>query len=883
MIDSRNERDRLLSVWAQDRLDDPETATWAAGAVKQIRDNLGANTAALFEFLNEKAQKQDTLSEPIKKLWAMINIAAQERQKFVRPTFIYEFSGRAKANQITTDDVDMLAEGFRPRLEVSELSSWVRERRDVEANPINWVSWDFSNSFRSSQQYALSQAKSALESLPQDLVVRFIQKCTFALQDALAVARGVRWIHDSVDLPNSLVHRVRYEPPAQDGQLNDNKHAERDPDAHNDNFAPIVRIMSASVDQLSAQINPPLSETVLQWNNSSEALFSRLYACALEHRQLFEPENAASYLVGLADYPFWRWIVFPEIATLRVKRWNEFPADLSAVLSERLLAGPPSQIFSVDTPEVGGVVEFHRDHELARLVDANADVPGRFREIVRARRETDNNFPKQVAAVEVGLPGVEVRWVPDGNPGRFADLVGHDLISALVTVRGENSFWTGNDAEAFGRTYDGKRRILEALPNDLRVERSQLVQIWTLLLSPPTTKIEENVGYRELVELTAQLALRLDDTIVSELIARLSFWLDYVDEKLPRFKGADELWHKLVPYSIEHANRETESPDADLTMAALNEPIGHLFSVFIRRCPTIREPQDFNVGEEFTGPLKQSAGRAREIVANRLVIHMNYFALADAKWLDESVLLPMQSRTSESWRLWEAFAKYGSVPRSAIWNRLQFQVFNRLPSETLSPEAKRQLAEMATIVWSWSREPNVHFDFEPTKFRSALTSANDDVRSAAAWRFGNLFRSEDNQEKLSDEHTWPRNGRAFFDEIWPLEPALQSSKTAMQFSRIPALVGTEYFSDAVDTIIPFIVPFVVWATMTEFGLDIEVEHARQLVTRHPEDVLSLMAASISDDQSHRVHQMKATLDLVAKARPELKSDPRYRFLSRFAD
>src|ERR1700687_1542176 len=42
---------------------------------------------------------------------------------------------------------------------------------------------------------------------------------------------------------------------------------------------------------------------------------------------------------------------------------------------------------------------------------------------------------------------------------------------------------------------------------------------------------------------------------------------------------------------------------------------------------------------------------------------------------------------------------------------------------------------------------------------------------------------------MRDTKPWPKFGRAFFKEIWPLEPALQSAQSVNDFAGVPSRVG----------------------------------------------------------------------------------------------
>lgn len=128
------------------------------------------------------------------------------------------------------------------------------------------------------------------------------------------------------------------------------------------------------------------------------------------------------------------------------------------------------------------------------------------------------------------------------------------------------------------------------------------------------------------------------------------------------------MWFALLPHAASQAEKTSESStsgtDTDLTTAALNEPLGHLLSFFVRRCPTIRaEGERPPMPLMFIRELKKLSGRARELLANRLAIQMNYFALADKDWLAELVIDPMTRDGSESDNIWEAFTKYSRIQK----------------------------------------------------------------------------------------------------------------------------------------------------------------------------------------------------------------------------
>lgn len=286
----------------------------------------------------------------------------------------------------------------------------------------------------------------------------------------------------------------------------------------------------------------------------------------------------------------------------------------------------------------------------------------------------------------------------------------------------------------------------------------------------------------------------------------------------------------------------------------------------------------------FAEPLKALNGRARELVANRLSVDMRYFVLADSVWLESAVLLPMTSNLPEGDRLWEAFTKYGQVPTSEIWARLEPIALRRLASDNLSPDARRRLTEMAIVVWCRSKEAGASYSISSTALRSAFGLAGDDVRAQAAWYFQGLFRGSKTKAKgETEQDEWSRLGKAFFAEVWPLEPTLQSSKSAKHFASIPGHVGGEYFVEAVDTVLPFLRPFDVWSVSLEFSFGKEESEGSQVVQAHPESALRLLAACISPRQQHRVLDLGMVLDRIVASAPTLQGDVRVRALRRLTE
>lgn len=880
-------RERALSLWIRDRLHERPAVEWGADALKRIHGDLASELVNLFAFLDQHARQQSSLDERSKKVWRLFHIAARDSAGGNGMYWAYELREQLRGRNVQPETSDKLVDLVRPRLQVEKLSPWAEKEEGRQDDPLRWVAWTFKTRSGSLNTTEARLGRKDLTNLPVALLLRIIERGTDALADAYMLAGELGWIERGLDLPNLYVHRVAPpdHAPVENTDDDDDDDDERDPDAYDDHFAPLVRILSGAFENL-VRINPDeAARTLTRWDGRHGGLFLRLAAFALWHEGLKPANEVAAFVKDLAERPFWRWMSYPEIATLRASRWSDLPSAARSALENRLFNGPTAEAFS-DDADIEAARQFHRDHELARILDAGGDLSEKSRNLVAARRATDKEFPSRVPTVEPGAGGVRVSTVREGNAGKFDDVPADELLEALLQSAGQRHFGQGDDAEAFGRRPAGKARILEAL-NRTGSSQQAVDRGWQLLLSYPPNKADDPAVVRNLSEGIIELVLREPETRIATLTDRLCYWLDQADEVAPALKDGERLWQVLLPLAADLA-REREhtdtnqprKPEVDLTSAALNEPLGHLISMFLRRCPQMpRQGPRPSMPDAYAEQLKGLKGRARELVANRLAVHMGYFALADSDWLETIVLAPMASESPASDRLWEAFTKYGHVPPPEIWSRLEPAALRRLASGKLSPDAINRLTEMAIVVWSWSKEADSPYSINTSALRSTLTMANDDVRSQAAWYFQSLFRgSKAKARSTSEMDTWSQLGKAFFAEIWPLEPPLQSSKTANHFANIPTRAGEQHFVEAVETILPLLRNFDVWSVSLEFGLG--KEETLKLAERYPESALRLLAASINPQQSHRVLELSAVLDQIVSGAPQLRTDSRVRALRR---
>jgi hypothetical protein len=250
-------------------------------------------------------------------------------------------------------------------------------------------------------------------------------------------------------------------------------------------------------------------------------------------------------------------------------------------IANRLITGPPRDDFDPDREISEETLSYWRDHEIARVVDNNQDVPGTFLDLIRDRRASDTDFPDDVPAVETGASGLRFQGVPDGDPKAFSNVSDANLIAALANATRDRPFGEGNNAEAYARK--NRRRLVDLLAQRKNTDEDTAT-VWELALSYPHDKPDDVEDARPTAERIAKRALEMHDELFERVLDQLCYWLDATDELLKDFSGAALLWERLLPVSARRENTQIMSDaanEADLSSAALNVPLGHLISFFL--------------------------------------------------------------------------------------------------------------------------------------------------------------------------------------------------------------------------------------------------------------------------------------------------------------
>ncbi len=152
--------------------------------------------------------------------------------------------------------------------------------------------------------------------------------------------------------------------------------------------------------------------------------------------------------------------------------------------------------------------------------------------------------------------------------------------------------------------------------------------------------------------------------------------------------------------------------------------------------------------------------------------------------------------------------------------------------------------------------------------RQALTRGDGHLRSAAAfWLVGALDELRGDRAQRWRERIGP-----LFAEIWPQEPALRAAEVSQTLARLPALAG-DAFPEAVDAVVPLIVPLEPWDAVIWLEFDDDGLHR---FDEHPAAMLRLMEALFNP--ANPPAELATMLQRIAAAAPELEDGPTFRKL-----
>ena len=328
---------------------------------------------------------------------------------------------------------------------------------------------------------------------------------------------------------------------------------------------------------------------------------------------------------------------------------------------------------------------------------------------------------------------------------------------------------------------------------------------------------------------------------------------------------------------------DREPPDLD----TLNAPAGRLVSVFLAACTSVdRAPfADGTASRQMRDAINAAHGRSGLIARHRLIEHISYFLDADRTWTEENLVAPLLNDDGTSLALWRAIAR--ATRFTKVLEVIGNAMAERATDNRLGRETRGRLVFSLVVetlhAFRQGRVPAI----PNQRVLQMLRTLNDEVRATAA-NAVQMFVQQDSAGPARDggppsAATLFRSAAApFLREVWPQERSLATPGVSKAFADLPA-TSLEAFSEAVDAIERFLLPFECWS-MLDYGLHGDEGDTKKLSMIDDEAkanaLLRLLDLTVGTSDGAVVPlDLTDALDQIRSVAPDLVDSVSYRRLS----
>ena len=729
-----------------------------------------------------------------------------------------------------------------------------------------------------------------------------------AVNQGLYVARRIGWDGDT-DLWRFMgsLHRVRYAryPRATAGQ--------HEPDVYHRGIAPAAKLLHAVVTRIAELEATSARLFVQRWRLADSPVHIRLWSEPALNCSLIPVREVEDFFLELDEHRFWNARELPEIAELRALRFSEFGRESQRTVARRIRKRPPRSYWprAMGADTVREARLYWAVRELKRIEVASGGLSPEMGTWMQSGIEKFSDLAEMT--IDEGLPvAPRVYTVPPSPDDRFDTLQGVPRLRSLEgALSSSRSSW--DDAPAarandWLRLADNTALVIGDLEstNDGGNEFSCVWDRLGWAHVPPSqqTEVDRERDVRDEAERILHLLDKLSDKTLSASVASISNWLRVWSRHVVSCTVGLRVWLRVWPIAVSATNAEPEpvkdpvlsvlalrqgDDNEDQDLDTLNTPTGKLVSAFLSGCPSLGEvPNPFPCGgalREMRDAVIDCVGRSALISRYRLLEELHYFLQADRLWTQRNLIDPLLRDDASSLILWRAAARdrlYTDTLTIIGDGMASRAVDGRLGRETrtslvfsLVVETLHALRECREAVVSNLR------------IQQMLRSIDDGVRAEAADTI-QQFVHEISKEEAEDELRSAAGGlfrsvaAPFLSQVWPQERSLATPGVSRALADLPATSG-EAFSEAVETVERFLVPFQCWS-MLEYGLygdDCGVEKLSIINDEtKAKAFLRLLDLTVGSSEDATVpHDLTDALDQIRRVAPGLASSPAFRRLS----
>ncbi|MFL6603482.1 MAG: hypothetical protein ACJ8R9_19440 [Steroidobacteraceae bacterium] len=893
-----NEQDRatyrIVSVFLDGRLRERATIDWAlrlkpADAISQM---------AALDLLERTDRK--ALGEPWLSAWSLIQESWETPPLVDTAVATYGTRRKLRAGDRTGTVISEIVELVKPRLRVEPFSKFELQYRKPRARP-RTASGLFSANLSSGDP--IDQSVLDLASVEdRPFLTLLANALEAAVNSGLDIARRLGWDWERRRWGLGQLNRVYYVPVgAREGATNE-------PDQFHRGIASSVKLLHCVVARLAELSIPDALSYIRRWKLVDSPVHLRLWAAFARNPRIAPADEVGTWLLSLADRPFWNIHEFPEVAELRALRFRELnPAEQQPIVA-RLRKGPPRDLWPKKTEaiRVRDGRRYWSLRELRRLELGGATLS------TEDKSWLDSHIASGAFAgladmtdVDGGFPeSAKASYVAPQPSKQFDLLEGADRLKALErALTSTRSGWDDDPARGAAdwvRVPGNATQLIAdfeaAADNGASAPHAWEQFGWAHAPTPNQGATADPPVIADVTRVLSLLTELAQDTI-RVAVEGISHWLQTWRTQIAPLPETQLIWSKIWPVAVQATNaaqQPDEQVDLNTVLPAqtdqeheevdtLNSPVARLTDVFLAKCPQIQgsdRPFDQDASlRSMREALISASGRSGVIVRYRLIEHLPYFRRADPEWTETQLLAPLLSDNATALTLWQAVGRqtqFTDVLRIIGAPMAERTVDRRLGRETRQSLAFSLVVECLHALKD-ARQPALPY----SRVQQTLRSLDDEVRAYAAdaiRRFIEEISAQrtDGTTAPNREELFAASAKPFLEEVWPRERSLNTPAGSRAFAHLPAACG-DAFAAAVAAVDRFLVPFECWS-LIDYGLygdeDGKAKLERIDTPEKAAALLQLLDRTIGTGAGSVIpHDLSEALQHVRQVAPRLQESP----------
>lgn len=614
------------------------------------------------------------------------------------------------------------------------------------------------------------------------------------------------------------------------------------------------------------------------WSADEKFYFRRLKLFALNHVELFDPDDVTETLLALSQESFWDPEVRRELLFLIGDRWESFSETNRAALIERLFNGPEKK-------------EYWSDEEFPII--KNRVACRYIRWLVLHGKELVEDQAVQLKSMISALPNWEEGWALSlteesfGSVGRGrTDETPDQIIDLPVTeiaerAKAEHKFDFDSFTEKIpftGLVKANPRKSLSSLSHSAK--RGEFPEaLWSTLINDWPEKTRPRLFLVFLHRLKS-----LPNEVIRELRYPIGRWLNerlaavFKFDEVLAWNVFDHLVSGLVSENGEAAasglgERLIDGEGAKRSRRtiehAFNGPIGDAIRGLHGVLDSLKLDQGATIPTEFKSRFEYliaAPGEGRDHAVAIIAWQIGRLYFLDPEWTKDKVMPWFDFEHELSEPAWSGFLSAANLPPQEVSVKFKLLLVDLFPvlykwnwDEGLTRVASQIVVELAVLRNGKPDQLNVG------EARHCLRSMNDRNRQDAISQLGNIGLRENNG--------WSEYVIPFIDTVWPRERKFRTSNLVLSWVSLLEDAG-EKFPEVLCVVRRYLVPIEReshWLYSFRRGF----AGKEPLTVRHPKAVLELLYAVIPKSAEGIPNELTQILDLIEEAEPSLASDRRF--------